>query len=292
MTTTTSRPTIGTPSPADLVVLPGSTTPCQQRLDAKRSWGSVLAVRTGSVVSGVRGDSHASTALLDTVLAALRIPELDDQVAPNFSVEITGEDRPRRLFLAYRAHQVVARRHDRDVLLSDLVTLLDDGARSQTDEAVAVLSGVLVTPGGEAVLVPVDVHRVLLSRRRQLEAAGIELLASRVHRYDAETGAISTETVDVGVAAALAGMGGAVEPVPARLAVRSWCVGARTAQPQALSGADALMACLPTVLNRDQAGMGAVLRALRGAVLRHPTVAMPVLSAGAQARAVLDAAGC
>ena len=276
-------------SAADVAVLPGSTTPCQRRLDDKRSWGPVLAVRTGSVVCGVRSDSAAGADLLDAALAPVRMPELDDQVAPNFSVELTGEDRARRLFLAYRAHQVVARRHDRDELLTDLVTLLDDGARARDDEGLALLSGLLVTPQGEGVLLPVDVHRVLLSRRRQLDDAGLQLRASRVHRYRPDTGAVSTRVVDPAVAEALAAMG-TTEPFPDPVPVRTWCVGVRTDDPRTLSGAEALMACLPTVLSRDQVGMGAVLGALRTAVLRHATVAMPVLSAGAQARAVIDAA--
>ena len=274
---------------ADVVVLPGATTPCQRRLDDKRSWGPLLAVRTGSVVCGVRSDSDAGADLLDAVLAPLRVPELDDRVAPNFSVEITGGERARRLFLAYRAHQVVARRHDRDGLLTDLVTLLDDGARARDDQGVALLSGLLVTPQGEGVLLPVDVHRVLLSRRRQLEAAGLQLQASRVHRYRPDTGAVSTRIADPAVAEALAAMT-ATNPLQDPVPVRAWCVGVRTDAPRALTGAEALMACLPTVLNRDQVGMGAVLRALRTAVLRHPIVSMPVLSAGAQARAVIDAA--
>ena len=274
----------GTAAP-ETVVLPASGTPCQRRLDEKREWGRTLAVRTGPVVLGVRADTPDSAACLEQVLAPIRAREFDDQVSANFSVELGEDEQPRRLFLAYRAHQVVARRHDRSQLVEDLVHLLDDLPKAWSSQSLALSAGGLVTPEGEIVLLPADVHRTLLSRRRQLDEAGLGLLPGRTQLYDVTTGEIQVGIVDEGVAGALSALDGA--SVATRLPVSTWCLGVETEAPIELTGADAVVAAIGAVLNRERIGMGAALQGLRAAVLRHRMVAMPTLTAGAQARAVL-----
>ena len=277
---TTSTPT------ESLVVLPGSNSPCQQRLDEKRSWGRTLAVRTGPVVLGVRGDTDEGVDVLEAVLAPLRAPEYDHRVAPNFSVEIGSDAGPRRLFLGYRAHQVVARRRSRSDLLADVVTQLDDVARALSTSGLVLSLGAVSTPDDEVVLLPLDAHRVLLSRREQLAAEGVQLLPSQAYVYHPDHGAVTTELTDDGVRAACEGLGRVAEVD--RMRVKAWCLPALGDRAFDMVGATALAAALEPVANREAIGMRVVLRALRAAVLRHRMVGMPTLSAGAQARAVLD----
>lgn len=273
---------------AGAMPLPQAMSPCQQRLDA-RSWHATLALHTGAWTVGVRVNTAEAAALIDERFAALRQPALDSSASPNFSVELGDiQSGGRRLQIAYRDSEVVARRREVDDLLLDLTVLLDEVPRlGILDRPVLHATG-LVDTTGEAMLVPATMHKDLLTRRAQLEEAGLQILHNRTQVVDPRSGELVLDLVE-GPLAELAESSG-YSGGRRRLSV--WCLPAMGGeQPVDVRRPAGVYYGCSSVLNRYSMGVGQVLRQLAELAPQISFVGLPPLPSSRLARALVTLAG-
>jgi hypothetical protein len=268
-------------------VLPRRETPCSARLDALE-WAGVLAVRAGRWVVGVRLDSDQGLAAVDQQFATWRAPAHDHTVPANFSVRLGGEasNRPgnRPLHLVYRDHEIVARRRSQDELLLDLAELVA-AVDDRTDEQVLLQTAAVVTPGSEVVLVPAHLHRTLLTQRRRLESAGLELLRVSRHALDCDAASVALHRPAVLAGRAVA------RTLDGRLPVRTWCLPTAGDRDVHLRPARAVYAAFPTVVNKDLVGAQEALRLLALLARHVPSVGLAPKSPKALVDVVAHLAG-
>ena len=238
-------------------LLPDNCTPCRARLDAKRPWDRVLAVRFGDGVAGVRCDTAATAAVVEEHFHPIRVPEHDRDVAPNFSLEADPQAGLRRLFLVYRDHEVVARREGWTDLLLDLVDLLDEPSKLVATATLNIYASLVTGNESGAMVLPGWTHSLLLSRRRQLAKGGLTLAASRVHRLDVVRGSVSDDLADPDLARMSRQLGG--RQVCLARSVNTWGVAAGAG---VVGRATLVMTLADAVLGRGAHDMGRVLRGL------------------------------
>lgn len=267
-------------------VMPQIETICLGKLN-RRSWHTTMAIRTGPLTVGVRVDCAEAAEAVQGLLSELRAPDLDSQVLPNVSVEFGGSERQgtQRLFLLYRDHEIVSRRRSRDQTLMDLVALLDETPKAATSQS-AVLASCIVNPDGHALLLPVRHHKALLMRRAQLEAAGLELLANRLHTL--HEGVVLHGTSDPVLESLVREVDGRSNA--GTFPISAWCVAAVGTAPFTLSRAQGVFTAFPMMVRRGPDDVAVVLSSLASLGSLVPFVALPQLSPTGLARVVVEMA--
>lgn len=267
-------------------VLPQVGTPCLAKLDA-RPWHTTLAVRTGLWHIGVRVDTEETADQVRDVLGPVLAPSMDTSVYPNFSVELGSDDgRRRSLALVYRDHDIVARRYETDEVLKDLVILLDEMSRITSAEAPVLHTVAVSNAAGEATLVPAGLHRSLLTRRRQLERAGLTLSRGQAQTLDLSSGLLHERLVDDGLRAIASSRGIGQESRPVRL----WCLPALGEEPFSVRPVEAVFMAFGTVLNRRAIGAGRLLSELSAPREGLRFLALPAQSSAGLATLVTELA--
>lgn len=267
-------------------VLPQMLSACQGKLDESRPWHTILAVRTGPVIVGVRADTAETSAWLESALEPVRAREFDGKVWPNFSVTLGSQSRRESLMLVYHDHEIVGRRRERRALLGDLVELLDEGPRLLQSDRVIVHASAIWGSGGQVLLIPGTLHTNVLMRRSQLEGAGLHVGLSRTQVVDLSSLTVTMGCVDPALAE--------LDSSPAKssddqsLRLHTWCVPATGDQIFDLRAPEAMVAVAGMVLNRYVLGMGTTLRGLAGAMREIRVATLPPLSTGALAATIIE----
>lgn len=250
--------------------LPQRATPCLTRLTAARTWDPTLAVRVGSRVVGVRATQGWSDTL-NALFRHLREPGMDDQVSPNFSVEL-AQAGSKALNLAYRDHVIMARRRRAADLLDDLYALVTSTAHEQDPHHLAVRATAL-TVDDEAVLLPPAWHAPLLLQQERLADRGLGLLAPLVHLVTPDRAALARS-----------------DPDQPDAPITTWGLRVATGDDHELRPAEAIHLGFFMVANVDVVGARATLDILQRMTERAALVGLRGRHAGEHVRAACELA--
>lgn len=257
MTTAVETPQVPATRP-----LPQRRTPCLARLSAARQWQQTMGFRLGGWNIGVRANSTVASGRVEERLAAFRVPELDGELAPNFSVELAGEDGgpTRGLHLVYRDHEIVARRRDPEELLDDLVAVVEETRAVHCADLLAARAAAVELTDHTVLLLPAHWHRALLPQQARMAREGLVLLPRRTQLVDVQAADVVTRTLQAD---------GEVRR-PIRRCV--WLLPEDVHRP--VRAAEAVQLGFFAVVNRDVVGPGRALAALAGLVGKVPSVGM------------------
>lgn len=265
---------------------PQARTPCLAKLD-RRPWLTTLAVRVDPWHIGIRVNNELTRDLVEDTFASVRAAQRDGDVSANFSIEIGGHGShsTRSLHLAYRDHEIAARRTDPAALVTDLVELVDETKRYLHPSVPMVSAAVVLTQAAEAIVLPGGVHRELLTRTRRLERASLELLRGRLHELDGDAATIVARPPTV--ATVVEGPG---RTLFGRFPIKAWCVPSRDVSQHDIRPAELVHAAFSSVPNRHLVGADRTLQALARVAGRAPGMGLPRLTSVRLSEAVVDLA--
>lgn len=263
--------------------LPQRGTPCLAKLTRTRKWAGTIAVLVDDVAVGIRYDSTRTCERIEKSLTLERLPEADEEVAPNFSVELpySPSNAVRRFNVVYEDHNLVARRTNAEDLMRDLTDLVTATRNRNETGMLAIHATAVLRPDRSVVLFPPSWHHTLVLHRDRLSAQGLEVLTTHRHllRAPGSDGGPHATVLRTSV-------GGTTLDATVGL----WGVKAPDMASGTVRPGQAVVKTFGYVENRQVIGAGMVLEDLAAITSKTPVVAVDALSGMTLVRSVVDLA--